>query len=64
MFKDKKDLKGTLKNDKARKILGFKPKVGLEKGISLYLKHLKNKMKIIAEIGWNHLGDIGLQKKC
>lgn len=37
----KRPKRGTLKNDKARKILGFKPKVGLEKGISLYLKHFK-----------------------
>ncbi|MBD1140959.1 NAD-dependent epimerase/dehydratase family protein [Pelagibacterales bacterium SAG-MED39] len=35
--------RGTLKNDKARKFLGFKPKVNLEKGIKLYLEYFKKK---------------------
>ena len=40
---DKRPKRGTLKNDKARKILGFKPKVNLEKGIKLYLDYFNKK---------------------
>ncbi len=40
---NKRPKRGTLKNDKARKLLGFKPKVNLEKGIKLYLDYFYSK---------------------
>ena len=40
---DKRPKRGTLKNNKARKVLGFKPKVNLEKGIKLYLDYIFSK---------------------
>ena len=40
---NKRPKRGTLKNNKARKILGFKPKVNLEKGIKLYLDYIFSK---------------------
>ena len=39
----KRPKRGTLKNNKARKLLGFKPKVNLEKGIKLYLNYFLKK---------------------
>lgn len=39
----KRPKRGTLKNDKAKRLLGFKPKVNLEKGIKLYLEYIKKR---------------------
>ena len=37
--------RGTLNIDKAKKLLGFKPKVNLEKGTALYVKYVKKRSK-------------------
>ena len=39
----KRPKRGTLKNDKARRMLGFRPKVNLEKGIKFYLDYFYSK---------------------
>ena len=40
---EKRPKRGTLKIDKAKKILGFKPKINLEKGIEIYIKNFRRK---------------------
>jgi len=37
--------RGTLNIDKAKKLLGFKPKINLEKGTALYVKYVKKRSK-------------------
>ena len=40
---EKRPKRGTLKIDKAKKILGFRPKINLEKGIEIYIKNFRRK---------------------
>ena len=64
-----KDILKTKSNlSKVRKLINYNPKVSLTVGIKKftdwYIEYVqKNSCNLIAEIGWNHMGNISLAKK-